>query len=338
MQAKLVSRGRQARAPRTPSSRDQEIYAKYNFEGRRQTELAADYGLSQNRISEIIRRVTAWKSSVDSAHQESPQDHARLLRQVQDERLNLICREAIRHFYDSQTTITRKSGTRGDKPFEERTERTTSGNLQCLKVLLAATRELRQLAESDPPPTHQPTAYDREQIMEEELVRLYEEAIAEGKVEPTENPAARIDRWLDSLLGETLPTTDPLISVPGSSPGPQHSEAPASAAPPTNIPSTTIPEESPKLHSQNTFNAKSIPAEKTRNHQYPDIPPPLTDNPPNPPQASPKQRYEEKLARLDAARSKGLPIMIDFDPDEGPTPPDDYVAYGTLLEAEPGRH
>ena len=52
-----------SRKPRTrpaPSSRDQQIYLDYQTSGKLQDELAEQYGLTQCRISQIIRRVEKW--------------------------------------------------------------------------------------------------------------------------------------------------------------------------------------------------------------------------------------------------------------------------------------
>src|SRR4029079_267564 len=102
--------------PRTrpaPSERDQRIYFDYQTAGMRQTELAADYKLTQSRVSQIIRRVEAWvqgskfkPSTGDDAASKTTSNlepgtlNLAVLRRLEFERLNFTVREAMRHFRD----------------------------------------------------------------------------------------------------------------------------------------------------------------------------------------------------------------------------------------------
>src|SRR5436189_2141297 len=101
------------RKPRTrpaPSPRDQQIYLDYQTTGKQQSELAQDYNLTQCRISQIIRRVEKWLHATGNPGSGADDAAARqcLERRLQSERLNSVCREAMRHYHDQQKTVTHK--------------------------------------------------------------------------------------------------------------------------------------------------------------------------------------------------------------------------------------
>jgi hypothetical protein len=141
-----------------PSERDQHIYLDYQTTGRTQADLAADHGLTQCRISQIIRRVEKWladepvprsTSHVPSSGDEaSPTcnveletcnaDRQRLDSAMQLRYMSFVCREAIRQFQADRLTITTKKGSRGETQIDETTERREPKNLQCLKIILQA--------------------------------------------------------------------------------------------------------------------------------------------------------------------------------------------------------
>lgn len=144
-----------------PSERNQQIYLDYQALGRSQSELAADYHLSQTRISQILRHVEAWLASVGwdqlaPASADPPSSTlnlepgtlhsvaAALEQRLERERLNFVCREALRCFRQEQKTTTHKKGTRGDKSFDETTVRIAPPNVQCLKTILQANHQLNQ--------------------------------------------------------------------------------------------------------------------------------------------------------------------------------------------------
>jgi len=154
--------------PRTrpaPSQRDQEIYREYQAAGKRQSDLAEKYKLTQCRISQIIRRIDQWLAAGQPVQspmskvqgQEGPAstldfgpgtlDSARetLDRVLERERLNFVCRHAIREFSSERVTVTHKKGTRGDKAIDETTERREPPSIQCLKVILQANAQFSRL-------------------------------------------------------------------------------------------------------------------------------------------------------------------------------------------------
>ena len=149
-----------------PSQRNQQIYFDYQTTGRSQTDLAKEYKLTQCRISQIIRRVRAWLargagvppatsscpgSSLGTQCPEAPASSdptlnfepgtlnaADLDAALHRNYIDFVCRHAIREFQADRVTVTRKTGQRGDKPFDETTNRREPKSLQCLKILMQA--------------------------------------------------------------------------------------------------------------------------------------------------------------------------------------------------------
>lgn len=176
-----------------PSPRDREIYAQYQL-GKRQAELAEAYRLTQCRISQIVRRVESWLAAGSAGAR-------RLERQLEREQLSFVCRQAIRHFQEPQKCVTHKKGTRGDKAFDETTERTLPANVQYLKTVLQTTRELSRLEEKPPLEEAADDAAMREQV-EEWLTKEYDEAARAGKVSGDIYNRAVIGDLVKALLGE----------------------------------------------------------------------------------------------------------------------------------------
>jgi hypothetical protein len=168
---------RKPRSRPAPSPRDQQIYLDYQTTGKRQIDLAAQYKLTQTRISQIIRRVESWLTStwdlgpgtLDSVgacgspqasdgyrlpqpnhSSTAPNDAARdrLQHRVQYERLNEAGRLAMQHFREPQKIVTHKKGARAGKKFHETTERLLPPNLQCLKIVVQSSAQLTRLQAS----------------------------------------------------------------------------------------------------------------------------------------------------------------------------------------------
>jgi hypothetical protein len=192
---------RKPRKRPAPSQRDQDIYVEYQITGRRQTELAEKHKLTQTRVSQIIRRVAAWRANSDPRDEGdlTQVERQRLDRWLEHERLNFICREAMHHFCQQQKLIAHKHGQRDDKTFDETTERLLPPNLQCLKILLAANAQLSKLEQKPPLSSRDPDEQQRRFILFEELRRLREAAEREGKVTHSYDIE---DAWLKALVGE----------------------------------------------------------------------------------------------------------------------------------------
>ena len=189
-----------------PSARNQQIYLDYQTAGCRQTDLAAKYGLTQCRISQIIRRVEKWLHATFDFRPSTFDHSARqaLERRLQHDRASAVAREAMRHFKDQQKSITHKSGTRADKQIDETTERLLPPNLQCLKVVLQANAQLSRLDKQLAEEQSQPPKGDNQSRKEIEnwLTKRLLEAEQSGKVEPVYNPRFLVERTLSALLGE----------------------------------------------------------------------------------------------------------------------------------------
>jgi hypothetical protein len=192
---------RKPRKRPAPSQRDQQIYVEYQITGRRQVELAEKHGLTQTRISQIIRRVAAWRANSDPRETGdlTQAERERLDRWLEYERLSFVCREAMHHFQQQQKLVAHKHGTRDDKTFDETTERLLPPNLQCLKILLAANAQLGKLEQKPPLSPRDPDELQRRFILFEELRRLREAAVREGKVTYSYGIE---DVWLKALVGE----------------------------------------------------------------------------------------------------------------------------------------
>jgi hypothetical protein len=55
-----LSRPRRPRRRPPPSDRDQALYLQYSLSGMTQAQMAAEHGLTQSRVSQILRRVRSW--------------------------------------------------------------------------------------------------------------------------------------------------------------------------------------------------------------------------------------------------------------------------------------
>ena len=55
------------RIRRAPSFRDQEIYARVQTQNRTQRQAAEEFGISQGRVCQVIKRVTAWIAETGGA-------------------------------------------------------------------------------------------------------------------------------------------------------------------------------------------------------------------------------------------------------------------------------
>lgn len=188
----------------TPSLRDQQIFTSYHVSGKTQEQLAGDYGLTQCRISQIIRRVAAWRSQADPEEEGdlSASQQQRLDRWLEHQRLETVIRLALCHFHQEQRTInTTKTTDRGEKSFTEQIRRELPASVQWLKTALRAIEQLSCLPDQPELPDQELSQRRRESILYEELRRLRLEAEEEGFVAPAADPDRLIDRCLESLTG-----------------------------------------------------------------------------------------------------------------------------------------
>jgi hypothetical protein len=203
--SKLSAPRRPRRRP-APSQRDQRIYVEYQVTGRTQTDLAADYKLTQCRVSQIIRRVHRWRADATLNLEPGTLNAAarrRLDQWKEYERLNFACREAIRHFRLEQKTMTHKKGERGDKSFDETTERIAPPNLQYLKIMLQASAQLHRLLNQ--PPEDEAQGLNEEQLREQAeawMTRKRDDAERAGIVSGDPNNHIVIRELVKAVVGE----------------------------------------------------------------------------------------------------------------------------------------
>jgi hypothetical protein len=126
-----------------------------------------------------------------------------LERRLENERLNFVCREAMRHFQQQQTTVTHKKGERGDKKFDETTERHHPPSIQCLKVVLQASAQLNRLASQPPPEEQQPPTNEQRRVeVETWFIEQRKDAERAGKIKCDSNEHIVVRDFVSSLLGE----------------------------------------------------------------------------------------------------------------------------------------
>jgi hypothetical protein len=128
----------------------------------------------------------------------------RVERRLEHQRLNFVCRQAMRQFFRPQKTVTRKTGTRGENAIDEKTVRVQSPNLQCLKVILQATSRLSQLEDKAQLPTDEPAsgAAGRQQV-EAWLNQQRQAAVQAGKIPDAIGHYLPASDLIDTFLGES---------------------------------------------------------------------------------------------------------------------------------------
>jgi len=160
---------RRPRRQRPPSARDQALFFAYLLQGKSQAELALECCLSQARVSQIIRRVRAWRHQLSTEEQRAHQ-----------ELYETVYRTAMRkllHEERGRTVTTVKTGPRG----VETTVRELPATARWLKVAQRAAEQLSRPADAES--SHaQPDPEERQRIMVQELVNLRDQAEQAGRL------------------------------------------------------------------------------------------------------------------------------------------------------------
>ncbi|HZN33337.1 MAG TPA: hypothetical protein VFB80_05935 [Pirellulaceae bacterium] len=159
---------RRPRRKRPPSARDQALASAYLLQGKSQAELAAEWGLTQARVSQIVRRVRAWRSQLSTQEQRAHQ-----------ELYETVYRTAMRkllHEEQGRTVTTVKTGPRGI----ETTVRELPPTVKWLKVAQRAAVQLSQPPDGEAP--IEPDPQQRQRIMVQELVKLRDQAERAGRL------------------------------------------------------------------------------------------------------------------------------------------------------------
>jgi hypothetical protein len=120
----------------SPSERDLAIFAAVRVGKRRQRQVAAEFGVSEGRISQIVRKVGNWQGEdVGARDGRRPDDEERLARSLDRAQADQIYEQAMAMFARSCNPIRRtRSGKNGRGEWSEETIAYGPGDIQCLKV------------------------------------------------------------------------------------------------------------------------------------------------------------------------------------------------------------
>jgi hypothetical protein len=195
-----------------PSERDLEIYAAVKIDCRRQVEVAAEFGLCQARVSQIVQAVRNWqmRSAEDDALTSRAGPYVE--RQLDARRLEWLYENAIQCYRRSCEPVRReRSGETARGEWSSTTTLHAAGNVQCLK-LAGKLMELKWKLQDRQPPLgpHEIMMSDLKTIQQwlvgERLTAQYE-----GRI-PKDGPHVYdvVRQTLDQLLGleEGMPISD----------------------------------------------------------------------------------------------------------------------------------
>ena len=191
------------RVPKTPSPRDQQIFVDVHALGRTQLEVADEYKLSQGRVSQIIAEVRQWRAMVTPSEAGEPDraGQARLDRFVSRKVYEKLIGQAMRELArgDRKLTTT-KEGQRGETKFTETTVREQAASVQWAKVALKTTELLAKLEERELPPSPAEQEEKLWYLLWHQLHKQRLSAEREGRVQPSNDPAALCDRLMEELF------------------------------------------------------------------------------------------------------------------------------------------
>ena len=138
--------------PHWPCERDWQIYAAVRVDGRRQVDVAAEFGITQGRVSQIVRSVNDWRVGMDVEAELERRDRKsvdRWLEQLRIEKLYEETMELYRRSCQPRRKERRGKDHRGEWSAETLDHQ--PGNLQCLKFA-GRLLELRSQLDQEPPP------------------------------------------------------------------------------------------------------------------------------------------------------------------------------------------
>jgi len=177
---------------RPPSERDQFIYAQVKVRCRPQKVLAGEIGVSQSRVSQIVRRVEHWFGDcpAEERGELSPNAQRRVERRLEAARQDFLYELYVRKAeeMDAGPAVTKRTREKnGEVLFEERTERDQrSVQLQALKAAQRAVEARGKIFERKPLPQPPPRAADDKELERatfEYLAKRREEAERAGRVQ-----------------------------------------------------------------------------------------------------------------------------------------------------------
>lgn len=198
---------------RSPSARDDRIYAEHKVHARTQVELAAEHGLSRGRVSQIVAKVAQWRADAGPREGELKHDQRqRLERGLERERMELLYAQSLRMLkeFEKPATTVRGGARKGEEWSEETKREQPNTRLQALKAAMRAAESLGKMADRegppDPPDESEPAI--KGHVLFWELVRKRREAEEKGYVPKCQDTYWIIYYLQRALQGDTLPSCE----------------------------------------------------------------------------------------------------------------------------------
>ena len=184
-----------------------QIFAAVRVDGRRQVDVAAEFGISQGRVSQIVRSVNHWRVGMGVEAELERRDRKsvdRWLEQLRIEKLYEETMELYRRSWEPRRKERRGKDHRGEWSTETLDHQ--PGNLQCLKFA-GRLLELRSQLDEEPPP--EPVARSSDdpptQLQEYDLylqfVEMRKWAVRRGDVPAGGSEEYYVQQMLDELIG-----------------------------------------------------------------------------------------------------------------------------------------
>ena len=185
-----------------PTERDLQIFTAVKIDARRQVDVAAEFAISQSRVSQIIRHVSQWRLATSTEAGADSSERRIVDGWIDAQRLESLYEHTLALFRRTCEPKRReKKGTNQHGEWQAQTIDHPPGNLQCLR-LASQLLELRwKLLEKCPPPAPLAFAHAPESKVIEKLVSMRHLAEVRGDVRRSEEPGQLVKRLLDELLG-----------------------------------------------------------------------------------------------------------------------------------------
>jgi hypothetical protein len=196
---------------RCPGERDMQIYGAVRVDGRRQVDVAAEFGVTQGRVSQIVRKVHRWRLGMGIAAELERRDRRSVEQWLEQLRIDKLYEETMELYRRSKEP--RRKERRGKDHRGEWSSESLDhqpGNLQCLKFA-GRLIELRRQLDADPPPPNpsgdvtQSRLHDFEAV--QRLEQMRDDAIRRGDV-----PAGGVTPYVVRALVDQLLGRKPHIS------------------------------------------------------------------------------------------------------------------------------
>ena len=185
-----------------PSERDLEIFAATRIDCRRQVEVAAEFGISQSRVSQICRNVKLWRAGMGAEADLEGRDRKVVEGWLDAQRLEWLYEHTLDNYRRSCLPKRReRKGSNQHGEWHDETIDHPPGNLQCLR-LAARLLELRwKMEEKCPQPSPHALALADESTFINRLISMRIWAEHRGEVPRGEEPGRLVERLLNELLG-----------------------------------------------------------------------------------------------------------------------------------------